>query len=133
MFRLNLSKVDEDVLGLFDNWLCLTQCAVRVDEFSSCHQFTASIALITLGVGTTAKRTLSSNQSISQEPVTGLTELLINNLLIGELVSMNLLEYVLSYGSLLFSSSSAKVIEVAIEPFVDLGVNLEIVVTHFLR
>ena len=60
------------------------------------------------------------------------TVLLINHFLVSVLVIVNLLEDVLSNLSLVVSSGSSEVIKVTVKPFVDVLVDLIVVVTDFL-
>jgi hypothetical protein len=59
------------------------------------------------------------------------TELLFHNFLIGVTILMQLEKNILSNHSLLLSSGSTKVIKIAIEPIVNLFMDLIVVITNF--
>ena len=80
-----------------------------------------------------AKWASSGHETIGQEHALLHIVELFNSLLVGVLLGMKLVEDVLSDLGLPLGSSAAKVIEITIEPVIDLSVDLVIVITNLLR
>lgn len=105
---------------------------MRVDQFCSCDQFSATIALVTLCVTVVAHGALTTDKSISKEALTLLAVLLIDNLFKGLVFLHNCFEDILSDLGLLSSTGTTETIEITIEPIVDLFMDCVVVITNLL-
>jgi hypothetical protein len=65
----DLSKINENMLGLLNNWSCSAKFALWLDELNGIDQFSAAIALISLGIWEVAHWAFSVHKSISQESI----------------------------------------------------------------
>jgi hypothetical protein len=90
--------------------------------------------LVTLGIREAAplKRAATSDHSIGQRGIARLAELLVNIVLIGVSLLVQVIEDVLGNLCLFGGRRAAKFVEVAIEPFVYFSVQGMIVITNLL-
>ena len=123
------------MLARLDDRCCIASSALRVNELNSVDKLTASVALVALGVSvTTALEWASStDHAICEGRCTCLTILLLNSIFIGIAGILQVVEDVLRNLSLFWCCGTAELVEVAIEPLVDLSMLLMVMITDLLR
>lgn len=115
------------------NFRCgIARGALRVDQFCRVDKLTTAITLVTLCVTIVAHRAFTLNEAISQEALALFAVLLIDNFLEGFVFSDNIFEDSLRNFSLLGGGGTAKSVEVAVEPIVDLFMNGVVVIANLL-
>ena len=132
MNRLNLFEVNEDVLGLSDLWGRSGNLGLRVNQIGGIQEFPALVTLVTTGIMVAAQRTCAGYEAIGKEHILLHIVELLDGLLICEFPVLKLVEDFMSDLGLPISGSAAEVIEVAVEPVIDLLVDGVVVVTDLL-
>ena len=128
----DLGQVDEDVLGGLRLGLVVAKSASWVDQLNGIDQFAAAIALITTGVIVATVRASASYESIVKEAVAAEALELGYLLLVSVALLLEVDEDVLSDLGMLFGAGSAKQLGVALEPLVNLLVDLVVLVADLL-
>jgi len=131
--RLDLGQIDEDVGRGADFGSRFALVADGLDELDGVDKLTTAVALISLGIMVMAHGALTANEAISQEAFTLEAILLVNHLLEGVSVLVKGIEDVLSNLGLLGSGSSSELVEVTVEPLVDISVDGVVVIANLLR
>ena len=133
--RLDLSQVNENVLACLDHWGSEAGGALRVDQVYGVDELAASVTLVTLsvGVGASIVGAATSDHSIGQGRVALQAEMLVDAGLVGATFGVQSHEDILGDFGLLGCGGTTEFVEVTVEPFIDLGVELMVVVTDLLR
>lgn len=131
--RLNLGQVDEDVLRLADLGRRARDLRLRVDQLRRVKQLPALVALVASRVVVTAQRACAAYESVSEEQALFHIIKLLDCFLVCKLVSLEFVEYILSDARLPLSGRAAEVVEITVEPVVDLLVYSVVMVTDLLR
>ena len=122
------------MLARLDNRSCLACRALGVDQFNGIYKLAAAVALVTLGiaVAATLQRAAALDHTISQWRVARIAVLLLQFVFVGVTLLHQVVEYVLRNLCLLFCCSSAKIVEITVEPFVNLCVFRMVKVANLL-
>ena len=130
--RLDLRQVNEDVLGLSYLWCCLALGTEWLNQLNSVDKLAASIALISLSIWVVAQGALTLDKSVSKECLAFRAIVLLDHLLEGLALAVQVVENVLGYLSLLWGRGSTKVVEITVKPLVDCSMDGVILITDLL-
>ena len=108
--------------------------ALGVNQFDGIYKLAAAVTLVTLGIAVAAtfKRAATLDHTISQWRVACVAVLLLQLVFVGVSLLHQVVEYVLRNLCLLFCCSSAKIVEITVEPFVNLRVLRMVKVANLL-
>ena len=122
------------MLARLDNWCGAARRALGFDKLNSVDELTTTITLVTFCIreATSFERASTAHHAISERRGARITVLLLNCVLISVTSIFQVIENVLRNLCLLFSRGSSKIVEVTVEPLVNLGVLSVVVVTDLL-
>lgn len=122
------------MLARLDNRSCLACCALGVDQFDGIYKLATAVTLVTFGiaVAATLQRAAALDHAICQWRVARVAVLLLQLVFVGVSLLHQVVEYVLRNLRLLFCCSSAKIVEVTVEPLVNLCVFRMVKVANLL-
>lgn len=131
---LDLSQVDEYVLTCLNDWCRVASCALGLDKFNSVDKLAAAVTLVTLSVSkaTSFVGATAADHSVSERGGARFAVLLVDSVLVSVTLFKKVLEDILGDLSLLRRGSSSELIEITIEPLVDLSMQGMVVVADLL-
>ena len=122
------------MLARLDHRSCLACRALGVNQFYGIYKLAAAVTLVALGIAVAAslKRAASLDHTVRQWRVACIAILLLKLVFISVSLLKQVVEYVLRNLCLLFRRSSAKIVEITVEPFVNLCVLRMVKVANLL-
>lgn len=103
------------------------------DQLNRVNKLTAAIALVTFSIVEVAHRALATHETISQEALALKTVLLVNNLFESVALCLQFFEDILGDLGLNWCAGTTEVIEITVEPIIDLLVKSVVFITDLLR